>query len=204
MLSDYGRFVDSLGGRYITAEDVGIDEKDMEFINMETKYVTGLPKESGGGGNPSPVTAHGVYMGVKASAKKAYGSDSLEGKKVAIQGAGAVSSHLAKFLAKEGAKIYVCDIYDEKAQKVSKNTGAEVVDSEEIYGLDVDIFAPCALGGVVNDETISEFKFDIIAGSANNVLDDEETGSQILVDKNILYAPDYVINAGGLINVATE
>src|SRR5699024_11869197 len=122
MLSDYGRFVDSLGGRYITAEDVGIDEKDMEFINMETKYVTGLPKETGGSGNPSPVTAHGVYMGIKASAKKAYGSDSVEGKKVAIQGAGSVSSNLAKFLAKEGAQLYICDIYDKKAQEVAKET----------------------------------------------------------------------------------
>lgn len=200
----YGRYVDSLGGRYITAEDVGIDEKDMQWINMETKYVTGLPKEIGGSGNPSPVTAHGVYMGMKASAKKAYGSDSLNGKKVAIQGAGAVSSHLAEFLAKEGAKLYICDIYDEKAQEVAENTGAEVVDSDAIYGLDVDIFAPCALGGVVNEDTISAFKCDIIAGSANNVLDDEEAGGQILVDKGILYAPDYVINAGGLINVASE
>lgn len=200
----YGRYIDSLGGRYITAEDVGINEKDMEWISMETKYVTGLPKETGGSGNPSPVTAHGVYMGMKASAKKAYGSDSLKGKKIAIQGAGSVSSHLAAYLAKEGAILFICDIYEEKAQKVAAATGAKIVNNDDIYGLDVDIFAPCALGGVVNDNTISEFKCDIIAGCANNVLEDEESGGQILVDKNILYAPDYVINAGGLINVASE
>lgn len=200
----YGRFVDTLGGRYITAEDVGINEKDMEWINMETKYVTGLPKETGGSGNPSPVTAHGVYMGIKASAKKAYGSDSLEGKKVAVQGAGSVGSHLAQNLANEGANVYICDIYDDAVKKIAKETGAEVVDTDAIYSLDVDIFAPCALGGVINEETVSQLKCDIIAGSANNVLEDEEAGGQILVDKGILYAPDYVINAGGLINVASE
>ncbi len=200
----YGRYVDSLGGRYITAEDVGMSEQDMEWISMETKYVTGLPKDTGGSGNPSPVTAHGVYMGMKASARKAYGSESLQGKKIAIQGAGSVSSHLAKYLTKEDAKLFICDIYNEKAREVAEETGAEVVDSDDIYALDVDVFSPCALGGVVNDETISQLNCDIIAGSANNVLENEEKEGQILVDKDILYAPDYVINAGGLINVASE
>ncbi len=200
----YGRYIDSLGGRYITAEDVGMEEQDMEWINMETKYVTGLPKDTGGGGNPSPVTAHGVYMGIKASAKKAYGSDTLKGKKIAIQGAGSVSSHLARYLAKEDADLFICDIYEKKAREVAEDTGAKVVNTDEIYSLDVDIFSPCALGGSVNKENISKFSCDIIAGSANNVLEDEEKGGQILVDKDILYAPDYVINAGGLINVASE
>ncbi len=200
----FGRYVDSLGGRYITAEDVGINVNDMEWVNMETKYVTGTPKATGGSGDPSPVTAYGVYMGMKASAKKAYGSDSLAGKSIAIQGAGHVSSYLAQLLAKENADLYICDIYNEKADAVAQETGAEVVDPDDIYGLDVDIFSPCALGGVVNDDTIPQFKCDIIAGGANNVLDEEEKHGHILLDEGIIYAPDYVINAGGLINVASE
>lgn len=200
----FGRYVDSLGGRYITAEDVGIDVQDMEWVNMETKYVTGTPKATGGSGNPSPVTAYGVYVGIKAAAKKAYGSDSLEGKRIAIQGAGHVSSNLARFLSDENAELFICDIYEDKVKAVAAETGATVVDTDDIYGLDVDIFSPCALGGVINDETIPQLKCDIIAGAANNVLDEEDKHGHILLDKNILYAPDYVINAGGLINVASE
>ena len=200
----FGRYVDSLGGRYITAEDVGINVQDMEWVNMETKYVTGTPKATGGSGDPSPVTAYGVYMGMKASAKKAYGSDSLEGKRIAIQGAGHVSSYLAELLSKENADLYICDIYEDKVNAVAAETGAEVVDPDDIYGLDVDIFSPCALGGVVNDDTIPQFKCDIIAGAANNVFDEEEKHGEVLLENNILYAPDYVINAGGLINVASE
>lgn len=200
----FGRYVDSLGGRYITAEDVGIDVKDMEWVSMETKYVTGTPKATGGSGDPSPVTAYGVYVGMKAAAKKAYGSDSLEGKRIAIQGAGHVSSHLAKFLADENAELFICDIYEDKVNAVADETGATIVDPDDIYGLDIDIFSPCALGGVVNDETIPQLKCDIIAGAANNVLDEEEKHGNILLDNNIIYAPDYVINAGGLINVASE
>lgn len=200
----FGRYVDSLGGRYITAEDVGIDVQNMEWVRMETKYVTGLPKAIGGSGDPSPVTAYGVYKGMKACAQKAYGSDSLEGKRISIQGAGHVSSHLARFLSKEGAELFICDIYEDKVNSLAEEVGAEVVDPDDIYGLDVDIFSPCALGGVVNDDTIDHFKCDIIAGAANNVLEEEESHGQMLLDKNILYAPDYVINAGGLINVASE
>jgi len=200
----FGRYVEGLGGRYITAEDVGIDVQDMEWVRMETKYVTGIPRALGGSGDPSPVTAYGVYMGLKACAHKAYGSDSVEGKRIAIQGAGHVSSHLAEYLSKEGAKLYICDIDEEKVNRVAQNTGAEVVDPDRIFSLDVDIFSPCALGGIVNDETIDQLKCDIIAGAANNVLDDEGRHGQKLVDKGILYAPDYVINAGGLINVASE
>ncbi len=200
----FGRYVDSLGGRYITAEDVGIEVQDMEWVRMETKYVSGLPKAIGGSGDPSPVTAYGVYKGMKACAQKAYGSDSLEGKRISIQGAGHVSSHLARFLSKEGAELFICDIYEDKVNSLAEEVGAEVVDPDDIYGLDVDIFSPCALGGVVNDDTIDHFKCDIIAGAANNVLEEEESHGQMLLDKNILYAPDYVINAGGLINVASE
>lgn len=200
----FGRFVDGLGGRYITAEDVGINEKDMEWVYSETKYVTGIPKELGGSGDPSPVTAYGVYMGMKACAKKAYGSDSLKGKKVAIQGAGHVASFLAENLAKEGAIIYVSDIYGDKADLVAKNTGATVVAPDDIYSVNMDIFSPCALGGIINDDTLNQLKCDIIAGGANNVLDDEDHHGQMLLDKGLIYAPDYVINAGGLINVASE
>src|SRR5699024_11185439 len=142
----------SLGGRYITAEDVGIEVKDMEWISMETKFVTGLPKETGGSGDPSPVTASGVYKGIKAAAMKAYGSDSLAGKRVAIQGAGHVSSYLAGLLAKENVKLFISDIYEEKAREVAKKVGGEAVPAEDIYSQDVDIFSPCALGGVINDE----------------------------------------------------
>lgn len=200
----FGRYVDGLGGRYITAEDVGIDVQNMEWVRMETKYVTGLPKAIGGSGDPSPVTAYGVYQGIKACAQKAYGSDSLEGKRISIQGAGHVSSHLARFLSKENAELFICDIYEDKVNALADEVGAEVVDPDDIYGLDVDIFSPCALGGIVNDDTMEHFKCDIIAGAANNVLEEEEKHGQMLLDNNILYAPDYVINAGGLINVASE
>src|SRR5699024_3135866 len=200
----FGRYVDSLGGRYITAEDVGIEVQNMEWVNMETKYVTGLPRAIGGSGDTSPVTAYGVDMGIKAWTKKAYGSDSLEGKHIAIQGAGHVSSHLSRSLSDEGAKLVISDIYEDKVSALAKEVNAEVVDPDDIYGEDVDIFSPCALGGVVNDETLQQLSCDIIAGSANNVLDDEEKHGQMLVDQGILYAPDYVINAGGLINVASE
>jgi leucine dehydrogenase len=200
----FGRFVDGLSGRYITAEDVGITEQDMQWIFSETKYVTGIPKHMGGSGNPSPVTAYGVYMGMKAAAKRAYGSDSLAEKRIGIQGAGAVASHLADYISKEGAEIFVTDIFEEKANILGRKTGATVVKPNDIYTLDMDIFSPCALGGVVNDDTIGYLNCDIIAGGANNILDEEEKHGKMLIDKEILYAPDYVINAGGIINVASE
>ncbi|MCH2450219.1 MAG: leucine dehydrogenase [Gracilimonas sp.] len=204
LFRSFGRFVDGLGGRYITAEDVGMTEKEMEWIYSETKYVTGIPKALGGSGNPSPVTAYGVYMGVKACANKAYGSDSLEGKKIALQGAGNVASYFARHAAKEGAKLYICDIYEDKAKELVEEVGGELVAPDSIYGLDVDIFTPCALGGIINDDTLDQFKCDIIAGGANNVLDEEDKHGQMLLDKGIIYAPDYVINAGGIINIASE
>jgi len=200
----FGRFVEGLAGRYITAEDVGTDVQDMEYVRMETKYVTGISRALGGSGDPSPVTAYGVYVGMKACAKEIFGDDSLEGKTVAVQGAGNVSKYLCEHLAKEGSKILVSDIYEDKVKSVVNATGAQPIDPEEIYEADAEIFAPCALGGIVNDDTIPKFKFKIIAGGANNQLLDENKHADVVRKAGILYAPDYAINAGGLINVSNE
>lgn len=200
----FGKFVDSLGGRYITAEDVGMTEQDMEWIYSETKFVTGIPKSLGGSGNPSPVTAYGVYMGMKAAAKKVYGSDSLEGKRIGIQGAGNVASNLARYASREGAEIFVTDIFKDKAEALAKELSATYIKPDDIYSLVMDIFSPCALGGLVNDDTIDYLTCDIIAGGANNILEDEIKHADKLVDLNIVYAPDYVINAGGIINISSE
>jgi len=204
MFRAFGRFVEGLSGRYITAEDVGTSLQEMVWIRSETKYVTGIPTELGGSGDPSPVTAFGTYMGIKASANVRYGSDSLVDKTVAIQGAGHVASTLAKHLSDEGAKVVITDIYLDKAKEVAKETNAAVVAPEEIYDVKCDIFAPAALGGIINDVTISKLKCDIIAGPANNQLGDEDIHARALAERGILFAPDYVINAGGLINVANE
>jgi leucine dehydrogenase len=200
----FGRYIEGLGGRYITAEDVGTSVNDMVHIFHETKYVTGIPFELGGSGDPSPVTAYGSFCGIKACANVRYGSDSLEGKRIVIQGAGHVASTLAKHLAEAGAKVFITDIYADKAKQVAKDTGATVIDPNEVFDTPCDIFAPAALGGVINDKTISKLKCEIIAGPANNQLADEDKHSQELAERGILYAPDYVINAGGLINVASE
>jgi leucine dehydrogenase len=200
----FGRFVEGLGGRYITAEDVGTSLQEMVWVRGETKYVTGIPVELGGSGDPSPVTAFGTYVGIKACAAVRYGSDSLVGKRIVIQGAGHVAETLAKHLTEEHAHVTITDIYMEKAQAVAKATGADVVQPDTIFDVPCDIFAPCALGGIVNPLTLEKLKCDIIAGAANNQLENEERDAQILKQKNILFAPDYVINAGGLINVANE
>ena len=201
----YGKFVDSLNGKYITAEDVNTAARDMEYIALETEHVTGVPEYMGGSGDPSPFTAYGVYVGMKASANKAWGSDSLTGKKILVQGVGHVGQYLVGHLVKDGAKVYISDINAEKiAQTVAANPGVEVVDGAGIFDLDMDIYAPCALGATVNDESISKMKARIIAGAANNQLADENVHGPKLIEKGILYAPDFLINAGGLINVAAE
>ena len=200
----FGKFIDGLAGRYITAEDVGTDVRDMEYVKMETRYATGISKSLGGSGDPSPVTAYGVYIGMKACANEKWGSDSLRGRKIAVQGAGQLARFLCEHLYNEGAEIYITDINEEKVKRVLESVKAFVVKPDEVYDLDVDIFSPSALGGIVNDDTISRFKCEIIAGGANNQLDDEDKHGKMLMDKNILYAPDYVINSGGLINVANE
>ena len=203
-LRRFGRFIESLGGRYITAEDVNMKTRDMEFIAMETKHVTGLPETMGGGGDPSPVTAYGTYLGMKAAAKKVWGTDSLVGKKVAIQGVGQVGTHLVDYLKKENAEVFITDISEEKLQLVAREYGARVVSQDEIYDQNVDIYAPCALGATINDATIPRLKCKIIAGAANNQLKDEPVHGKMLMDKGIVYAPDFLINAGGLINVYAE
>src|SRR5438477_7275229 len=196
----HGRFVESLGGRYITAEDVGTSTKDMDYVHMETDHVAGLAGKSG---DPSPVTAHGVFRAVQASANRRWGSDSLEGKTVAIQGCGSVGTYLARELHEAGAKLIVSDIDSAKAARVAQMTGARIVEGDDIFGADADIFSPCALGGILNDTTIPKLKVEIVAGGANNQLLEERHGD-ILTEKGILYAPDYVANAGGVINVYGE
>lgn len=197
----FGKFVESLGGKYITAEDVGISPQDMTWVNMETNNVVGLPGKSG---DPSPVTAYGVYMGMKAAAKKQFGTDNLAGKKVAVQGVGHVGEYLVSHLAKENAIVYISDIHESSLQRVAKKYGAIVVGLDEIYSLDVDIYAPCALGATVNDYTLDHLKCSIIAGAANNQLADETVHGEIMQEKGILYVPDLMLNAGGVINCYAE
>ncbi len=196
----HGRFVESLKGRYITAEDVGTSVEDMDYVQMETEFVTGV---AGGSGDPSPVTAFGTYSGIKACAHEKFGDDSLEGRTIAVQGVGHVGYHLCSYLAAEGATLIVNDIDEAKVRRVVEEFDAKPVGSDDIYGVEADIFAPCALGAVINDRTIQRFRFQVIAGAANNQLDEERHGD-VLEERGILYAPDYVINAGGLINVYGE
>lgn len=196
----HGRHIESLKGRYITAEDVGTSTSDMEYIGAETDHVTGLIGKSG---DPSPVTAYGVYRGVKACARYRSGSDSLTGKTVALQGCGSVGYHLAKLLHAEGAQIVATDIDASRVQRVVQECGARAVGTDEIYDVRADVFAPCALGAVVNDETIGRLRVEIVAGGANNQLAEDRHGD-LLEERQITYAPDYVINGGGLINVHAE
>ncbi|MDQ3191581.1 MAG: leucine dehydrogenase [Bacteroidota bacterium] len=204
LMRRFGKFVNSLGGKYITAEDVGISTRDMEFVNMETEHVSGLPESMGGSGDPSPVTAYGVYMGMKAAAQVKWGSDSLAGKKVGVQGIGHVGESLVEYLSKENAKVFVCDIYEDSLKNVVSKFNAQVVSVDEFYDIDMDIYAPCALGATVNNETLGRLKCSIIAGAANNQLADEDIHGALVMKKGILYAPDFLINAGGLINVYSE
>ncbi|ABY92239.1 MAG: Glu/Leu/Phe/Val dehydrogenase, C terminal [Caldanaerobacter subterraneus] len=195
-----GRYIESLKGRYITAEDVGTNLKDMEYIRYETKYVAGLAETSG---DPSPFTAYGVFRGIQAASEEVFGTSDLKGMRIAIQGVGNVGYNLAKHLYEAGAKLIVTDIFEDNVKRAVEEFKAEYVKPDEIYGVECDIFAPCALGAIINDETIPQLKCKIVAGSANNQLKEERHGD-ILQEKGILYVPDYIINAGGVINVADE
>jgi leucine dehydrogenase len=196
----HGRFVESLGGRYITAEDVGTSTADMDYVHMETDYVSGL---AGRSGDPSPVTAHGVFRAIQAAAKDLWGSDDLSNRTVAVQGCGHVGYYLAKELHETGAKLVVTDIDGERAKRAVADFSARAVPAGEIYGVQADVFAPCALGAIINDTTIPQLRVEIVAGAANNQLLEERHGDA-LEARSIMYAPDYVANAGGVINVYSE
>lgn len=203
MFRAFGRFVQGLNGRYITAEDVGTTEKDMDIIYEETDFVTGISPEFGSSGNPSPVTAYGLYKGMKAAVEEYFGDASLEGKTVAVQGVGSVAYNLCKYLHDEGANLIVSDINEDAVKRAVEAFGAKAVDPNDIYSVECDVFSPCALGGIINDDTIPQLKAKVIAGSANNQLKEDRHGD-ILNELGIVYAPDYVVNAGGVINVADE
>lgn len=200
----YGRLVEGLRGRYITAEDVGTSVNDMNWVRQETRYVVGLSESHGGSGDPSVATAMGVYHGIKACMEEVYGHSRLEGISVAIQGLGHVGMILTELLSKDDAVLFITDIDDKKVKYAADKFAATPLKPDEIYDVKADVFAPCALGAIVNDDTIPRFKFKIIAGAANNQLADEKKHMKMLSQNGILYAPDYVINAGGLINVAKE
>ncbi|CAM1349537.1 Glu/Leu/Phe/Val family dehydrogenase [Tenacibaculum crassostreae] len=204
LMRKFGEFVNSLSGKYITAEDVGMETRDMDVIREVTPHVTGVSEAIGGSGNPSPVTAYGVYMGMKAAAKYKFGTDNLEGKKVLVQGVGHVGETLVKHITDEGAQVILNDINEARLEELSKKYGANVVLGNDIYGLDLDIYAPCALGATINDASIAQLKAKVIAGAANNQLANELKHGTMLKEKGIAYAPDFLINAGGIINVYAE
>lgn len=199
----FGQFINSLNGRYITAEDVGTSVGDMENIFMETPWVTGIPKDFGGSGDPSPYTAHGVLMGIKAGAKWKLGTDDLRGVRVAVQGLGNVGTHLVKYLTEEGAKVIVSDIDTMKIKQHVDQYKVESTTADLIASTECEIFAPCAMGSVINDTSITKLKTKVVAGGANNQLAEPKHGDQ-LREMGVLYVPDYVINAGGLMNVFVE
>jgi leucine dehydrogenase len=198
-----GRFIDSLGGRFIAAEGVGTSYNDMDFIRMETRYVVGIPSSRGGSGDPSPVCASGIIRGLEACRVFVTGSDDLERVRIAVQGIGHVGRILVQRLVERGATVTVADIDSGATEQVASEYDVAVVAPDDIYGVECDVFCPCALGGILNDRTIEQLKCKIVAGAANNQLEDERHGDQ-LHKRGILYAPDYIINAGGLINVADE
>jgi leucine dehydrogenase len=204
MLRSFGKFIDGLGGRYITATEVGTTVNDMQAIRLETPYVAGISSALGGSGDPAPVTAYGVYVGMKACARFTWGNDSLRGKKIVLQGAGNVSGFLCEHLAGEGAILFVSDIVPEKLEALQKRVQFTKIAPDKIFSAECDIFSPNALGQVINDNSLKKLKTKIIAGSANNQLENEEKHSQELINRSIVYAPDFVINAGGLINIANE
>ena len=204
LLRSFGKFVQSLSGRYITAEDVGMSVHDMEFIRMETKSVTGITRAMGGSGDPSILTAFGVFVGMKAALKKKLNIESVKGLKIGVQGFGKVGYYLCSHLKNEGAKIYGNDINQESLNRVTEEFGVIPVNGDELMSMNLDIFSPCAMGAIINPSSIKNLNCSIIAGAANNQLEKEDRDSKLLSKKEIMYVPDYVINAGGLMNVANE
>ena len=204
LMKRFGEFVHSLSGRYITAEDVGMETADMDLVREVTPYVTGISEDKGGAGNPSPITAYGVFMGMKAAAKYKFGTDILEDKKVLVQGIGHVGESLVENLVNEGASVIIDDINEERLEEVSNKYGVSIYRGNDIYSEDIDIYSPCALGATVNDDTIYKIKAQVIAGAANNQLANEDIHGRILKERGIVYAPDFLINAGGIINVYAE
>ena len=202
MLRAFGRFVDSLGGRYLTTTDVGSTGRDLEYVHQETDHVVGLPTTMGGSGDTSVMTGLGLYMGMKAGARAAWGSDSLNGKTVAMQGFGKVAFNTAHHLLKEDARLVVTDVYPGALDR-ARELGIKVVGPDAIYDADCDIFSPCALGGVLNSDTIPRLKCRVVAGGANNQLLTDADGEE-LDRRGIVYAPDYIVNSGGIINVEAE
>src|ERR687888_2158647 len=203
LLRAYGRFIDTLQGRYITAEDVGTTGQDMDVVRRETRSVTGVSPAMGGSGDPSPVTAWGVFKGLIACAEEVWRSSSIEGKRVAVQGVGKVGYNLVKHLHEAGASIVVSDVDVDSVARAVMEFGVETADPDKIHAEECDVFAPCALGGGIRDDTIPSLRCRVVAGAANNQLQSPDHG-EALRQMGILYAPDYVINAGGLINVADE
>ena len=199
----FGRFVDSLGGRYITAEDVGIDVNDMEYVLKETEFVTGVHQVHGGSGDPSPFTAYGTMQGLLASLVVAYGNEEVGERSFAVQGLGHVGMEYLKLLRERGAKCYVTDINQSLVERAVNEFGAIAVGTEEIYDTDADVYSPCALGGTVNEKTLPRLKCRIICGAANNQLASDAIGDEV-EKRGILYAPDYAVNAGGVMNVSLE
>lgn len=204
LMRRFGEFIHSLSGKYITAEDVGMETADMDTVREVTPYVAGISESKGGSGNPSPITAYGVFMGMKAAAKYKFGSDNLAGKKVLVQGIGHVGESLVKHIREEGGEVLISDINKERMEYVRDQYGAIICNDENIYAANVDIYAPCALGATLNDQTIQALKAQVVAGAANNQLADEKIHGQMLLDKGIAHAPDFLINAGGIINVYAE
>jgi len=204
MLHCFGKAVDHLCGRYVTAEDVGMSVADMIEIRRQTPFVAGLPVEGGDvGGDPGPHTSLGVFLGLKAAVRRALGKDSVNGLHIALQGAGSVATGVGVHAAAEGAKLSIADVDATKAQKLADATGGKVVSTDEILGLEADVLSPCALGAILDEQTIAALRVPVVAGGANNQLAEKEDGPR-LHERGILYAPDYVINAGGIINVCTE
>ena len=204
LMRRFGQFVDTLGGKYITAEDVGMNTKDMEHVKMETEHVTGIPQNMGGSGNPSPITAYGVYMGMKASANFLWGSDKLEDKRILVQGVGHVGESLVQYLSEENADIFISDIDANRLKMVEEKYDVEIIDNNDVFDFNMDIYAPCALGGTLNTNSLDKLKCLIVCGGANNQLEVEERDALHLKRKNILFAPDFLVNSGGLISVYSE